>query len=96
MTAILSIDTAAMRVLANRIRDTAQTSLGSGDHGAWQPTVTALATPALIHAVSVFLDRWAAAVADLTDDAYRLADAIDLAARSYQDVESVTERGLLG
>ncbi|HST86063.1 MAG TPA: hypothetical protein VLL08_30270 [Kineosporiaceae bacterium] len=94
MTAILSIDTAAMRLLATRIRDAAQTGLG--DHGGWQPAVTALGAPALMQAMSVFLDRWGAAVADLVDDAHRLADVIDLAARSYQDVESVSTRGMLG
>jgi hypothetical protein len=94
MTAILSIDTAAMRVLAHRIRDAAQAGLG--DQGSWQPAVTALGAPVLRHAVSVFIDRWGATVADLVDDAHRLADVIDLAARSYQDVESVSTPRIRG
>jgi hypothetical protein len=94
MTAILSIDTAAMRMLAHRIRAAAQTGLG--DQSSWQPAVTALGAPVLMHAVSVFVDRWGAVVADLVDDAHRLADVIDLAARSYQDVESMSTRGIRG
>ncbi len=90
MTAILSIDTAAMRLLADRIREAVQSGFGGADRAALQPAVTTLGTPELVHAVATFLDRWGTTAADLADDAHRLADAIDLAARSYQDAESAT------
>jgi hypothetical protein len=95
MTAILSIDTVAMRLLAERIRAAAQSGFGLGDRRAFQPAITALAAPCLAHAVVTFLERWGATVADLVDDAHRLADAIDLTARAYQDTESVIEREIL-
>lgn len=96
MTEMLSIDTAAMRLLAHRIREAARVVLGSGDHGSLQPAIAALATPNLVHAAGTFIERWGAVLTDLVDDAYRLADAIDLAARTYQDAESATDRGILG
>jgi hypothetical protein len=100
MTAILSaltVDTVAMRQLAARIRQVAaEADLGADGPGALSPLVAALGPPVLVQATGVFIDRWGGALADLVDDAHRLADAIDLAARSYQDADSLTERGFLG
>jgi len=96
MTAFLSIDTAAMHLLAERIRTVARTGLDGGDHEAWQPAIAALGAPGLVQAVGTFFERWDTVVTDLVDDAFRLADAIDLAAHTYEDAESLTQRGLLG
>lgn len=100
MTAILSalsVDTVAMQQLAVRIRQAAtQAGLGPDDHGALSPLVAALGPPVLVQAAGAFIERWTIALADLVDDAHRLADAIELAARSYQDVESLAEGGFLG
>jgi hypothetical protein len=43
-----------------------------------------------------FVQRWSSTLVDLVDDAHRLADAVDLVARSYQDVESAASGGVLG
>jgi hypothetical protein len=95
MTALLTVDTAAMRRLAQRIRETTRSAVGAGDRGSLQPAVADLVAPCLVQAVGTFIERWGAVLADLVDDAHRLADAIELAARTYQDVESVTERRIL-
>lgn len=83
-----------MHGLAQRIRQTAALA-AAPDRGALQPAVAALSSPSLVHAVGTFIERWGVVLADLVDDAHRLADAIDLAARTYQDADSLTELGLL-
>ena len=94
---ILAVDTAALHQLAQQIRQAAaQARLGTDDQGALPPLVAALGPPVLVHAAGAFLDSWSVVLADLVDDAHRLADAIDLTARSYQDAEVLTEGGFLG
>jgi hypothetical protein len=93
MTALV-VDTAAMRGLAERIRQTAALA-ANPDQAALRPAVAALGAPALVHAAGTFIERWGVVLGDLVDDAHRLADAIDLAARTYQDVDEATEGGLL-
>jgi len=94
---MISVDTVGMQRLAERIREAAaQAGLGPDDRESLQPMVAALAAPALVHAVGTFIERWGATLGDLVDDAHRLADAIDLVARTYQDADALTERGILG
>ena len=94
---MISVDTAAMQQLAERIREAAaQADLGADDRASLQPMVAALAAPPLVHAVGTFIESWGVTLADLVDDAHRLADAIDLVARTYQDADALTERGILG
>ena len=95
MTAILTVDTAAMQELARRLRAVAsQLRAGRAGLGATPAAVATLADPGLIHATGVFFDRWQISFTGLVDDAERLADAVELLARTYQDAESVAERGL--
>jgi uncharacterized protein YukE len=90
MRAILTVDITAVRRLAERVGQVAaEVRRGGTDPRSLQPAVAALAAPALVHAACTFLDRWGAAVAELVDDVHRLADALDLVARTYQDAESV-------
>jgi hypothetical protein len=96
MTALLTVDTAAMDELARQLRALAVRARGGrADLGVAPALIAALAAPGLIQAAGTFLERWQAPVAALIDDAERLADAVDLLTRSYQDVESVAERGLI-
>jgi hypothetical protein len=94
MTAILTVDPAAMHRLADRVREAAaQAGLGTAERGPLPSAVAQLGPAALVHAVSTFLERWNPALTDLVDDAHRLADLIDLAARTYQDAESLADQG---
>jgi len=93
MTALL-VDTAAMHGLAERIRQAAALA-GPPDRAALRSAVTALGPPALTQAAGTFIDRWGPLLAELVDDTNRLADAIDLAARTYQDADSATRVGVL-
>ena len=96
VTPALTVDTVAMRQLAEQIRQVAaQAGLGPDEQGALPPLIAALGPPVVVQAARAFIDRWAGALAELVDDAHRLADAIDLVARSYQDAESLTQRGFL-
>jgi hypothetical protein len=90
----LSVDTTAMQALAERIRQAVKVGVEKDDRRSLQPAISALGTPALAHAASTFIERWSLAVSDLADEAHRLADAIDLTARAYQDLESMTERAV--
>jgi hypothetical protein len=93
MTAFM-VDTTAMHRLAQRIRQTAALA-GAPERAALQPAIAALGAPSLVHATGTFVERWGIVLTDLVDDAHRLADAIDLAARTYQDVDSATKGGVL-
>jgi uncharacterized protein YukE len=106
MTAIFTVDPEALQRLAQRIRE-AQAAIGTADRGPLRSAVTALSggpngeglstgeAGELTHAISAFLQAWGPALADLVDDAHRLADMIDLAARAYQDAETATEQSFL-
>jgi uncharacterized protein YukE len=96
MTEILTVDTAAMHRLAQRLREVAaQARAGTADAGSAQSLIGALGPACLVHAAGTFFERWSATLTDLVDDVRRLADAIDLVARAYAEVESVAERGML-
>jgi uncharacterized protein YukE len=96
MTEILTVDTAAMHRMAQRLREVAaQARAGTADTGSVQSMVAALGAPCVVHAAGTFFERWSATLTDIVDDVRRLADAIDLAARAYADVESLAEPRLL-
>jgi hypothetical protein len=93
MTGILAVDTADLARLAERIRlAAAEAHAACADPGPLQASIGRLAAPCLVHGTATFLERWTGALADLVDDARRLADAIDLVARSYRDVEAANSR----
>jgi hypothetical protein len=95
MTTILEVDTAALSRLAERIRAAAaEASAASADPGPLRGSIGGLGTPCVVHAAGVFVESWRVALADIVDDAHRLADAVDLAARAYQDAESASTRRL--
>jgi hypothetical protein len=95
MTEILAVDTASLHRLAQRLREVAtQARAGTADAGSVQSAVAALGAACLVRAAGTFFEQWSATLADVVDDVRRLADAIDLVARAYADVESVTERGM--
>ena len=94
---VLTVDTAALDLLADRIRRAAaEARAASVDPAPLYAAVDALATPGLVQAAKVFLHEWGSALADIVDDAHRLADAIELVSRGYQHAESVVARGMSG
>lgn len=98
MTRILEVDTEALNRLAERIRSAAEQSrtvAGEVHGGVLHASIGGLGTPALIRAAGSFVESWAPALAELVADANRLADAISLLARSYQDAESAAARSVL-
>ena len=89
----LEVDTEALVELAGRIRAAAaEARAATGDPGPLRATVASLAEAELIRAAELFVDRWEYAMHEVIADAQRLADAVDLAARSYLDAESVARR----
>jgi hypothetical protein len=95
MTGILAVDTAALNLLAERIRRSAAEAHAAGaDPGPLYATIDALGAPCLIQAARAFVHSWGSVLADIVDDAHRLADAIELVSDSYRDAESVVVRGM--
>ena len=95
MTGALAVDTLALDQLADLVRRAAaEARAATADPGPLHATVVALGTPGLIQAVTAFLTTWNDTLADVVADAQRLADAIALASRSYQDAEALAARGL--
>lgn len=89
----LEVDTEALVELAGRIRRAAQEArAATGDPDPLRATVAALAEGELVRAAELFADRWEHAMHEVIADAERLADAVDLAARTYLDAESVARR----
>jgi hypothetical protein len=93
---IVSVDTAALHVLARRIRAAAgEARAAQAEPGPLRARFAQLGDAALICAGLAFAGRWAPALGDLVDDAQRIADAVELVAGSYEDAEAASDR-LLG
>jgi hypothetical protein len=96
MTGILQVDTAALNRLAERIRAAAREAQAVAAHpGPLYMSIDALDAPVLVRAMDAFVENWRATLAEIVDDAHRLADAIVLAGRSYDDVESAVSHRVL-
>ena len=96
MTGILEVDTEALNRLAERIRAAAAEAQAAAAHpGQLYSSIDALSAPVLVRAAGAFVESWRAALADIVDDSHRLADAITVAAHSYQDVEAAVSQGLV-
>jgi hypothetical protein len=92
---VLRVDTAALGLLVERIRRAAAEAHAAGsDPVPLYVAIDSLAAPSLVQAAKVFTHNWARALSEIVDDAHRLADAIELVSRSYQDAESVVARGI--
>jgi hypothetical protein len=91
----IEVDTAALALLAERIRRSAvEAHAVAADPGPLFTAIDALAVPALVEAARVFVQAWGSALADIVDDAHRLADAIDLVSVGYQHAESDLSGGV--
>jgi hypothetical protein len=96
MTATLTVNTVSLSRLAERIRRAAVEARATSAYpGPLLASIGALTVPCLVQAADTFVASWSTALADLVDDADRLADAVDLLARAFRDAESVNAR-LLG
>jgi hypothetical protein len=97
MTGILEVDTEALNRLAERIRAAAAEAYAASRHPRQlHGSIDALDAPVLIGAADAFVENWTAALAGIVGDAHRLADALTLLSRGYQDAESLTARRVLG
>lgn len=95
MRAAFEVDTAAQRRVAEQIRRAADEAHALAAHpGPLRATVGALSIACLVQAATEFVERWSETLDDLTGDARRLADAVDLVARSYEDAESLARSSL--
>jgi hypothetical protein len=87
-----AVDPESLMRLAASVRAAAEEADAvTGDRHSLAPAVAALHDPALVSAMTEFLDRWSHALRSLLDDAHRLADGADLAARIYVDAEMASE-----
>jgi hypothetical protein len=95
MTGFLKVDTADLARLAERVRlSAAEARAASADPAPLRATIGRLGDPNLVRAAAEFLGRWSDALADIVHDARRLADAVDLVAKSYSDAESAAAHAL--
>src|SRR4051812_23191084 len=89
---VLAVDTAALARLAERIRGAAAEARAVGARpGPLSAAAGALESPALVAAVIGLGSGWGWVLREITDDADRMADAVDLVARSYQDADSLVD-----
>jgi ABC-type branched-subunit amino acid transport system substrate-binding protein len=87
--AVISVETASMARLSERIRQAAAEARSAARHpGPLRGAVRSLSVPCLVQAAGAFVEAWSAAIGELVDDAERLADAVDAMAALYQAVES--------
>jgi hypothetical protein len=85
---VLAVDTAALARLTDRIRRAAAEARAAGSRpGPLHHTAGALNSSVLAGAVADLTVRWGWVLRELTDEADRLADAVDLVGRSYEDAE---------
>jgi hypothetical protein len=92
---VLRVDTAVLDLLAERIRrSAAEARAATADPRPLYTAIDALAAPCLVAAARAFMQHWGSTLADTVDDAHRLADAVELVSRGYQDAESVLARGM--
>jgi hypothetical protein len=88
-------DTDRQEQLAGRIRRAAAEAHAAGsDPGPLLAVAGALVQDCLVDAAGTFLRRWLHTLEEVADDAHRLADAVDLVARSYHDTESLVLRSV--
>jgi hypothetical protein len=83
-----------MRLAASVRAAAAEADAVTGDRHSLSHAVAALRDPSLVSAMNEFLERWSSTLRSLLDDAHRLADGADLAARLYGDAELASETGL--
>ena len=86
----LGVDTTAVRALAATVHALAgeAEALAAGATPAAVPACRiGPADPVVAAALAAFLDAWRPCLRELGADTRRLADALELAARAYQDAE---------
>jgi hypothetical protein len=90
-----AVDPESLRRLAASVRAAAdEADAVTGERRSLGHAVDALRDPVLMNALDEFVDRWSHVLRSLIDDARRIADGADLAARLYDDAEAATETAL--
>jgi len=90
-----AVDPESLMRLAASVRAAAEEADAvTGEHRSLGHAVAALRDPQVINAVNEFIDRWSHALRSLIDDAHRIADGAELAARLYRDAELAAETAL--
>jgi hypothetical protein len=90
-----AVDPESLTRLAASVRGAAEEADAVfGEHRSLGHAVAALRDPQVMGALNEFVDRWTQFLRSLLDDAHRLADGADLAARLYRDAELAAETAL--
>ena len=90
-----AVDPESLMRLAASVRAAArEADAVTGEHRSLRHAVGDLRDPLVIGALDEFVDRWTYAVRSLIDDAHRIADGADAAARLYRDAELAAETAL--
>src|SRR5689334_1671782 len=83
-----AVDPESLMRLAASVRAAAEEAeVTTGDRHSLPQAIAALRDPVVTGAVNEFIDRWSYALRSLIDDAHRIADAADVAARLYRDAD---------
>jgi hypothetical protein len=89
-----AVDPESLMRLAVSVRSAANEAEAVTGHHSLAHAIGALRDPSVVGAVNDFLHRWNYALRSLVDDAHRIADGAELAARIYADVEHAAETAL--
>ena len=90
-----AVDPDSLTRLAASVRAAAEEADAvTGARHSLSPAISALRDPSLVGAMHEFVERWSHALRSLLDDAHRLADGADVAARLYADAELVAETAI--
>jgi hypothetical protein len=88
----LRVDPSELLGVATRIRSAAAEAEAMARHPvALRDSIARLGSPEVIQAVAVFVNAWQSSLHGVVDDANRLAEAVTLAARDYDDVERMVD-----
>src|SRR5689334_5145678 len=89
-----AVDPESLMRLAASVRSAANEAEAVTGHHSLAHAVAGLRDPSLVSAVNDFLQKWHYALRSLLDDAQRIADGAELAARLYGDADKAAQSAL--
>ncbi len=90
-----AVDPESLMRLAASVRAAArEADAVTGEHRSLGHAVADLRDPQVVGALNEFIDRWSHFIRSLIDDAHRIADGAEAAARLYRDAELAAETSL--
>ncbi len=88
----LRVDPADLRHVAGRIRAAAAEADAAVRHpAALRSSIAQLGPPEVVRSLAVFVAGWNSALATVVADANRMAEAVALVARDYEDAERLVD-----